>query len=209
MQAALARPEALMTQAIQSHGGYAYKMIGDAFQAAFPTAPQALQAALDAQRTLRSERWPLETGEVKVRMALHTGVTEERRDDYVGPALNRAARLLSVGHGGQVLLTLATQQLVRDNLPPGVTLRDMGEQRLKDLTQPEHVFQVVAPGAPWTLPSDFPPLNTLDARPNNLPIERSPLVGRSVELQSLRRLFDFHFEQRAVALGPLGVRRYM
>ena len=120
----------------------------DAFQAAFPTATQALQAAIDAQYSLCSEKWPAKIGDVRVRMALHTGVTEERGDDYVGPALNRVARLLSAGHGGQVLLTLATQQLLRDSLPSGVTLRDMGEHRLKDLIQPERIYQVVAEGLP-------------------------------------------------------------
>src|SRR5437763_216958 len=127
MQAAFSRQEAILRHAIEANGGYAYKMIGDAFQAAFPTALQALHTALDAQRALHAENWPQETGEVRVRMALHTGVTEERGDDYAGPALNRVARLLAAEHGGQVLLTLATQQLLRDNLPPGVVLRDMGE----------------------------------------------------------------------------------
>src|SRR5690242_997346 len=103
MQAAFTRQEAIIRQAIEANHGYAYKMIGDAFQAAFPTAPQALRAAMDAQRSLQSENWPPETGEVRVRMALHTGTTEERGDDYVGPSLNRVARLLSAGHGGQIL----------------------------------------------------------------------------------------------------------
>jgi predicted ATPase/class 3 adenylate cyclase len=182
MQAAFARQEAILRYAIRANGGFAYKLIGDAFQAAFPTAPQALQAAMDAQHSLCSEKWPAETGEVRVRMALHTGVTEERGDDYVGPTLNRVARLLSAGHGGQVLLTLASQQLLRDNLPSGVTLRDMGEHRLKDLIQPERIFQVVAEG----LPADFPPLKTLDNRPNNLPRQATPLIGREREVEAVQ-----------------------
>ena len=93
MRAASSRQEAILRHAISANGGYAYKMIGDAFQAAFHTAPQALQAAIDAQRALRLENWPTESGELKVRMALHTGATEERGDDYVGPALNRVARI--------------------------------------------------------------------------------------------------------------------
>jgi predicted ATPase/class 3 adenylate cyclase len=186
MQLAFSRHEAILRHAIQADGGYAYKMIGDAFQAAFPTALQALQAAIDAQHALYSEKWPAETGDIRVRMALHTGATEERDDDYVGPALNRAARLLSAGHGGQTLLSLATEQLVRDNLPQLVTLTDMGEHRLKDLQQPEHIYQLVILDLPST--SSFPPLNTLDARPNNLPFQRSPMVGRAVELESIRRL---------------------
>src|SRR5436190_10628894 len=178
MQAAFARQEAILRQAIDANVGYAYKMIGDAFQAAFPTAPQALQAALDAQHSLQSETWPTETGEVRVRMALHTGTTEERGDDYVGPALNRVARLLSAGYGAQILLSEVTHGLVRDTLPPGTELRDMGEHRLKDLIRPEHVFQLVVPD----LPSEFPPLKTLDNQPNNLPVQSTPIIGREKEI---------------------------
>jgi predicted ATPase len=115
-------------------------------------------------------------------MALHTGVTEERGDDYVGPMLNRVARLLSTGHGGQVLLSQATQQLLRGSLPPGVTLRDMGEHRLKDLIQPERIYQVVAEG----LPSEFPTLRTLEGHPNNLPLQSTPFIGREKEVQGVR-----------------------
>jgi predicted ATPase/class 3 adenylate cyclase len=184
MRAASSREEAILRHAIGANGGYAYKMIGDAFQAAFPTAPQALQAALDAQLALRSENWPAEAGELKVRMALHTGATEERGDDYVGPALNRVARILSAAHGGQTLLSQVTHELVRDALPPDVRLVDMGEHRLKDLTRPEHIFQIVAPG----LQSDFPPLKTLENRPNNLPLQPTPLIGRERELGEVAKL---------------------
>ncbi|HET9908277.1 MAG TPA: adenylate/guanylate cyclase domain-containing protein, partial [Anaerolineales bacterium] len=116
MKTAYARHESILRQAVASHNGYAYKMIGDAFQVAFETAPQALAAALEAQRALHAEPWP-ETCQMRVRMALHTGVTEERGDDYVGPALNRVARLLSAAYGGQVLLTQPVYDLVRDDLP--------------------------------------------------------------------------------------------
>jgi predicted ATPase/class 3 adenylate cyclase/Tfp pilus assembly protein PilF len=181
MKAAHERQEAIVRQAIQARGGYAYKMIGDAFQAAFPTATQALEAALEAQRALYLEHWG-EIGAVRVRMALHTGVAEERGDDYVGPVLNRAARLMSAAHGGQVLISQATQQLLRDNLPAGVTLRDMGEHRLRDLTQPEHIFQLVVED----IPADFPSLKTLEGHPNNLPVQTTPLVGRDEEVSAVR-----------------------
>ena len=180
MQDAFGRQEAILREAIGAHGGYAYKMIGDAFQAAFQTAPDALQAALAAQRALATEPWGA-IGEVRVRMALHTGTVEERGDDYVGPLLNRVARLLSTGYGGQILLTATTRELVRDTLPPDVSLRDLGEHRLKDLARPEHVFQLVAPD----LPADFPGLKTLDARPNNLSLQRSPLIGREREVAAV------------------------
>lgn len=179
MQMALARHEAIIRNAIQDNGGYAYKLVGNAFQAAFSTAPQALEAAIDAQRALNSEQWPTEIEDLTVRMALHTGVTEERGHDYVGPALNRVARLLSAAHGGQMLVSHATQQLLHDNLPSGVILRDLGEHRLRDLIQPERIFQAVAEG----LRADFPLLKTQahasSRMPhNNLPPQATPFVGR-------------------------------
>ena len=112
-----------------------------------------MDAALAAQHALEQETWAEALGQVRVRMALHTGAADERNGDYFGPALNRVARLLSAGYGGQILLSAVTQELVRDQLPPGVELRNMGEHRLKDLIRPERVFQIAAPG----LPSDFSP----------------------------------------------------
>ncbi len=182
MQAAFDRQEAIIRQAAAEQQGYVYKMVGDSFQIAFETASGALQAALEAQQKLQLEPWgdmPL-----KVRMALHTGVTEEREDDYVGPILNRVARLLGVGYGGQVLLTQVTSELVRDGLPPGVSLRDLGEHRLKDLVRPEHIFQLVAPG----LQSSFLPIKTLDTFPNNLPVRLTSFVGREKEIAQIKLL---------------------
>jgi predicted ATPase/class 3 adenylate cyclase/Tfp pilus assembly protein PilF len=182
MQAAFARQEAIMRASMAAHDGYVYKMIGDAFQVAFADSCAAVTAAVAAQRSLHTEPWG-EIGLIKVRMALHTGSTEERGDDYVGPLLNRVARLMSAGHGGQVLLSQATAGLVRAELPTGATLRDMGERRLKDLIQPEHVFQILVDG----LPQDFPPLKSLDLRPNNLPIQLTRFVGREREMAEVRR----------------------
>jgi predicted ATPase/class 3 adenylate cyclase len=179
MKAALARHDEILRAAIETHGGYVFKTVGDAFCAAFSTAPDALEATLSAQRALSAEAWG-ETGPLKVRSALHTGAAEERGGDYFGPPLNRIARLLSAGHGGQILLSLATQELARDHLPEGVGLRDMGEHRLKDLARPEHVFQLVAPD----LPADFVPLKTLDTHPNNLPAQLTPLIGREKEVEA-------------------------
>jgi predicted ATPase/class 3 adenylate cyclase len=182
MQVAFARQEAIIRKAMSEHGGYVYKMIGDAFQVAFDTAPEALAAANSTQNILQREPWG-DIGPVWVRMALHTGVVEERGDDYVGPILNRTARLMNAGHGGQVLLSQATYELVRDNLPDGVSLSDLGEHRLKDLTRPEHVFQLVAPN----LESRFPPLLTLDAHPNNLPLQLTSFIGRERELDEVKQ----------------------
>ncbi len=181
MQAALARHDTLMREAIEGNGGYVFKTMGDAFCAAFPTAPQALNAALQAQHALNEEQWSQAIGAVRVRMALHTGMAEERGGDYFGPPLNRVARLLSAGYGGQVLLSRVTYELAHGNLPAGITLRDMGEHRLKDLTEAEHIYQVVAPD----LPQEFPPLKTLNSRPNNLPLQPTPFIGREKELEAI------------------------
>ena len=114
MQAALARHDAILRQAIEGHGGVVFKTVGDAFYAAFATAPDALHAALVAQRALQTEPWPEALGPIRVRMALHTGAAEERDGDYFGPPLNRVARLLAAGHGGQVLLSAVAQGLVQE-----------------------------------------------------------------------------------------------
>jgi class 3 adenylate cyclase len=122
MQAALARHDELLRSAIEERGGYVFKTVGDAFCAAFSTGHDALEAALVVQRELFGEEWEDEIGTLRVRMALHTGASEERDGDYFGPPLNRVARLMSAAHGGQVLLSLPTQELVRDQLPAGTSL---------------------------------------------------------------------------------------
>jgi predicted ATPase/class 3 adenylate cyclase len=181
MQVALARHDAILWEAIERHGGFVFKTVGDAFCAAFPTALGALEAVLTAQRTLFSEEWGEETGTLKARMALHTGATHERDGDYFGPPVNRVARLLSAAHGGQILLSSSTQELVRDQLPPQTHLKDLGERHLKDLSRPERVFQLTASD----LPSEFPALRTLESYPNNLPLQATPLIGREREVEAV------------------------
>ncbi|HEY3230349.1 MAG TPA: adenylate/guanylate cyclase domain-containing protein, partial [Roseiflexaceae bacterium] len=199
MPAALARHDAILRAAIAAHGGAIFHTAGDAFCTAFAGAPAALASALAAQRALEAEPWG-ESGPLRVRMALHTGTVELRDGDYFGVPLNRAARLLAAGHGGQVLLSAATQELVRDYLPPGVELRDMGAQRLKDLIRPEHTFQVVT----LDLPTDFPPLKTLDRRPHNLPAQPTALIGREQAIATICGLVR-RAEVRLVTLtGPGG-----
>ena len=173
MRSALSRHDEILNEVIERHGGHVFKTVGDAFCATFSTATDALEAALVAQRALHCEPWEEEC-KIRARMALHTGAIEQRGGDYLGPPVNRVARLLSAGHGGQVLLSLAVRRLAADRPPHGAELRDMGERRLKDLTHPEHVFQLTIPD----LPADFPPLKTLDARRNNLPVQPTPLIGR-------------------------------
>jgi class 3 adenylate cyclase len=148
MSAALVRHDEILRGAIERHGGHVFKTVGDAFYGAFSDAAAALEAALDAQRALLAQDWGSfgpDFADLRVRMAIHHGRVEARGGDYFGPALNRTARLMSAGHGDQILLSLATQQVVRDLLPPGVTLRDWGEHRLKDLRHSEHIWQVLAP----------------------------------------------------------------
>jgi class 3 adenylate cyclase len=199
MQAALARHDGLLRRSIEERGGYVFKTVGDAFCCAFPTALDALEAALETQRKLLSSEWE-KTVPLRVRMALHTGAAEERDGDYFGPPVNRVARLLSAAHGAQVLLSLAAQELVRDQLPVGSSLRDLGEHRLKDLFRPERVYQLTAP----ELPSEFPPLRTLDGYRNNLPLQPTPLVGREKEVSEVRDLVR-HDETRLLTLtGPGG-----
>jgi predicted ATPase/class 3 adenylate cyclase len=184
MSPALARHDELVREVIEAHDGYVFKTVGDAFCAAFHTATNALSAAVETQRVLDAEEWN-ETP-LKVRMALHTGSAQSRGGDYFGQPLNRVARLLSAGHGGQILLSLATEELVRDNLPDDISLRDMGDRRLKDLVRPERVFQVVGP----ELASDFPPLKTLDTLANNFPIQLTSFVGREQEMFEIKDLLQ-------------------
>src|SRR6188474_2146387 len=183
MRVALARHDALIRAAIAEHDGQVVKTMGDAFHAVFVRAPDAVATALDAQRRLQAEPWG-EIGPIRVRMAVHTGTAEERDGDYYGPPLNRAARLTSTGHGGQILVSQATYELVRDGPPDGITFVDLGEHRLKDLIRPERVFQLAGTGIPF----DFPSLTSLNVRPHNLPLQTTPLLGRDQEVQAVSSL---------------------
>jgi predicted ATPase/class 3 adenylate cyclase len=204
MRLALARHDALVRAAIETNNGHIFKMIGDAFCAAFANAADALDAALATQQNLRQLQPSATTSiaglPLQVRVALHTGAAELRQADYFGPALNRVARLLAIGHGGQVLLSGATQELVQDDLPPEAALRDLGAHRLRDLQRPEQVFQLLHP----ELPSDFPPLKSLDTRPNNLPVQRSSILGREKELAAARDLLRREEVGLVTLTGPGG-----
>jgi len=200
MERALERHDALLRQAIDAYGGHVFKTVGDAVFAVFTTAPAALDAALAAQRSLQAEEWG-PTGPLLVRMALHVGAPQLRDGDYFGPPMNRAARLLAAGHGGQILLSLSAQELVYDALPPGVVVRDLGEHRLKDLGRPERIFQLVAPD----LPAAFPPLQALDSYRHNLPSQPTPLVGREAEVAQVCALLRRDETRLVTLIGPGGI----
>src|SRR5580692_10843152 len=198
MAMALRRHDEIMRSVIEGAGGYVFKTVGDAFCAAFETAQQAVAAAVHAQLDLNQQEWPTERP-VRVRIALHTGVCEERDGDYFGPTVNRVARLEAIAHGGQTVASGPTADLVDGSLPERVRLRDLGMHRLRDLGRPEHVFQVEVAG----LPASFPPLESLDSPdlPNNLPGLLSTFVGRSAELAAIRGLLT---ESRLLTLTGAG-----
>jgi predicted ATPase/class 3 adenylate cyclase len=188
MRAALLQHDDLLRACIESHGGRVFKTMGDAFCAVFANPRGAIETVLAAQQWLPALALQTSDGArpLKVRMALHTGVAEERDGDYFGQPLNRVARLLAAGYGGQVLLSLATAELIRDSLPSGASLGDLGQHRLKDLGRPETVFQLGHPD----LPADFPPLRSLDnpELKHNLPQQVTSFIGREKELAEVKAL---------------------
>jgi len=198
MKCALHRHDGIIGAAVEVSNGQVVKGTGDGFMAVFPSASEALGACLDAQRRLKSEPWG-ETGPLRVRMGLHSGVAETRASDYYGPTVNRTARIMAVAHGGQVLLSAAAAALVVDELPDGATLRDLGEHRLKDLGRPERVFQLIHPD----LVSDFPPL-TAASRDHDLPTQGSAFVGRGAELEKIEEHLAGEAVRLLTLVGPGG-----
>jgi predicted ATPase/class 3 adenylate cyclase len=203
MKTALARHHEILKQAIESSGGYVFQIVGDAFCAAFHTVSAGVGAALAAQRALASEPWSDATP-IRVRMAVHTGTAEVHAGEHTsgeyvsGLTLSHAARLLSVGYGGQILVSTAAQQMLHDDGTARVELRDLGVHRLRDIAGAEHIFQVVAPG----LPTAFPALASLETVPNNLARQLTSFVGRKREIAEVQRLLA---ETRLLTLtGPGG-----
>lgn len=200
MPATFASHHTMLSDAIGAHGGVIFKTTGDGIRAVFASARAALAAALDAQKQLSDATWSA-VGALQVRIALLTGDAQPHAGDYIGPPLNRAARLLDAGHGGQVLLSSTTKELVREHLPRGVELRDLGRHRLRGMAHPEHIFQVLAPN----LPASFPPLNTLRGLSTNIPASVTSLVGREREMARVRGLLRRSDVRLLTLTGPGGV----
>ncbi|HEY9375790.1 MAG TPA: adenylate/guanylate cyclase domain-containing protein [Jiangellaceae bacterium] len=187
----------IIRAAVEAEDGQVVRTEGDSFFVTFTSPTHALRAAIAAQRNLTENAWPADL-ELRVRMGLHTGHGVLGGGDYIGIDVNRAARIAAAAHGGQVLLSDAARALVQHDLPDTVTLRDLGEHRLKDINHPEHLFDLVVDG----LPSDFPPIRSLDVQPNNLPPQLTSFVGRAEEIRQAVWLLGDH---RLVTLtGPGG-----
>ncbi len=202
MQDAVRRHDTIVRRAISDRGGHVFKTVGDAFCAAFSRPEDAVASVLDAELALAAEDFTAVDG-LRVRAAVHVGTADERDDDYFGPAVNRVARLLAIAHGGQVLLSGATADLVQGDLPPRASLRDLGEHRLKDLARPEYVYQLLAPG----LTAEFPALRSLDTLPNNLPRQITSFVGREKEIAEIAALIEKNPLVTLVGSGGVGKTR--
>jgi predicted ATPase/class 3 adenylate cyclase len=192
----LARHDELLQDAVDEAGGRVFAHTGDGMCAVFSTSVRGLTAAITAQRAFVDEKWRSPVP-LRVRMAIHAGAAERRGDNYLGPSLNRAARLLALASGGQVLCSQAVADLVRDDLPAGVTLVDLGEYELADLSRPEQVFQITHP----ELPSEFPALRSSGRRRHNLPTTLTSFIGRAGEIEEVRGLLS---NSRLVTLSGVG-----
>ncbi|MFZ1459329.1 MAG: tetratricopeptide repeat protein [Ignavibacteria bacterium] len=179
----LAKHNSILNEAVESHNGFVFKIIGDAFCCSFQNAEDAIKAAVDAQIKLHTEKW--NDAVIKVRMGIHSGNTEWSGTDYMGYiTLARANRVMSSAFGGQILMSDDSYRMTEGYINESISIRDLGERRLKDLIQPVKLFQIVSK----YVPSDFPPLNTLDVRPNNLPVQLTSFIGREKDMQQVKDL---------------------
>ncbi len=204
MGAALAVHDRVVRGAVEGGGGAVIKTTGDGILAVFADPVAAVMTALSAQRSLRDVEWG-SIGALRVRIAIHAGAAETRDGDFFGPALNRDARILAIGHGGQILLSAVAAALARDRLPGDIELLDRGSHRLRDLDRPEQIFQV----ATADLPRDFPPLRSLSTRRSNLPVAVTSFVGRERERAEIGRLLERGRLVTLIGTGGTGKTRLM
>ena len=203
MRQAMELHDRLIKRAVRANRGVIFKTMGDGVACAFEDPADALTSTVELQRALKSAAWPADVGEIRVRIGIHTGTAVKREADYFGPTLNRAARLMSIGYGGQILVSSATAALLRDVLPSEISLRELGSYRLKDLSLPEPTYQVVGP----ELRAEFPALAGIDVHPNNLPSRISTFVGREEELEELRSRVSDQAIITIVGMGGIGKTR--
>ena len=189
----------LLRTAFRQWNGHEVDTQGDAFFVAFTHATDAVSAAVHVQRTLAAHSWSANVA-LRVRIGIHTGEPERSTEGYVGLAVHQAARIMNAAHGGQILLSQTTRDLVEHDLPDRVSLRDMGTHRIKDLQHPSHLYQLVIPG----LPDAFPPLRTLDTHSNNLPTQLTSLIGREQEVATVQRLLNREDVHLLTLTGPGG-----
>ena len=199
MGAALARHDEILRIVVAEHHGHVFTTAGDSFAVAFARAHDAVNAAVTAQRRLADEPWPAQTP-IRVRMGLHTGEAQERDGDYFGSAVNRAARVMSLAAGGQILLTAATHDVVSDADLGELGLLDLGVHRLKGLTKPEKLYQLNGPG----LHEEFPPISPGVAPEGNLPAPIDTLIGRDPDVDQVRELVSSHHLVTVVGVGGIG-----
>ena len=188
MSTAVARHDSLINAVVDAHDGYVFATGGDGFAVAFARAGDAVRTAVALQKALAAEPWPAATP-IRVRMGVHTGEVTERDGDYLGTPVNQAARLMVLGHGGQILVSAATAAL----LPSDVGLVDLGTHRLRDLSAPQRVYQAGE--------RRFPPLRSVDAVPTNLPVVVTELIGRSDDRDRIAVLLQ---NERLVTLTGVG-----
>jgi predicted ATPase/class 3 adenylate cyclase len=202
MQEAVERHEAVVRAAVERHRGYVFKTVGDAFCCAFATAADALGAAVAIQSALGAEDFSA-VGGLAVRIGVHVGSAQERDGDYFGPAVNRVARLMSIGHGGQLLLSNAAYELVREAAPANTEFTDLGSHHLKDLTQPERVWQATIAG----MSREFSALRSIASYPNNLPLQVTAFFGREDDIDEVKRGITDHHVLTLFGAGGVGKTR--